>query len=127
MKVSFAEIMIFGPAVFAGRAALLLLYYRIFSPSSSFRWKIYVALAIAFGSSMAMVPVGAVLCSPPNGDWTVHNPNCSKSFYYALVQGTIGLMVNLYAFYLPIPMVLKLQIPSRRKVGVLAIFATGLM
>lgn len=50
MKVVFAEEMILGPAMFAGKAALLLLYYRIFSPSASFCWKIFVTTAIAFVS-----------------------------------------------------------------------------
>ena len=116
-----------GPAVFAGKAALLLLYYRIFAPSRSFRWKIYVTIAIAFLSNIAMIPVDAILCSPPRGEWEKPNPNCDKSYHYGLVQGTFGVLVDLIAFYLPIPMVLNLQMPLRRKIGVLAIFATGSM
>ena len=127
VKVIFAEVMLLGPALFTGKAALLLLYYRIFSPSSSFRWKIYVIFAIALLSNLAMVPVDAVLCSPPHGDWSKANPNCNKSYYYGLVHGTINVMIDLTAFYLPIPLVLKLHMSLRRKLGVLAIFATGLL
>lgn len=116
-----------GPALFTGKAALLLLYYRIFSINSSYRWKIYVTLAIAFVSNIAMVPVDAVLCSPPHGHWGATNPNCRKSYYYGLVHGPINVMIDLVAFYLPIPMILQLQIPLRRKLGILAIFATGLL
>ena len=126
-KVIFVEVMLMGPALFTGKAALLLLYYRIFSPSSLFRWQIYVTLAVAFVSNVAMVPVDAVLCSPPHGNWGATNPNCVKSYYYGLVHGPINVIIDLVALYLPIPMVLKLQMPLRRKLGILAIFATGLL
>lgn len=127
VKVIFAEVLLTGPALFTGKAALLLLYYRIFSPNSSFRWKIYVTFTIALLSNLAMVPVEAVFCSPPHGDWSKTNPNCDKTYSFAVFNGTMNVIIDLTAFYLPIPLVLKLHMSLRRKLGVLAIFATGLL
>ena len=126
-KVIFVEQMLTGPALFTGKAALLLLYYRIFSLHLSFRWQIYVTIAIAFVANIAMIPMNAVLCLPPRGHWGAINPNCIKIYSYGLVHGTVNVVTDLVAFSLPIPMVLKLHMPLRQKLGILAIFATGLL
>ena len=121
-------LMMIRMTVFAGKAAVLLLYYRVFSPSRSFRWKIYAILVVAFVSNVVSIPLNAALCSPPRGkSWAVHDPKCDESFNYGLVVGIINVMIDLMAFCLPIPMVLSLQLPLKRKIGVLAIFATGSM
>ena len=37
------------------------------------------------------------------------------------------MLLDFYIFYLPIPMVLELQMGQKQKIGVMAIFMTGLM
>lgn len=54
------------------------------------------------------------------------NSDHSGARFYALFQGIIGVIIDLITFYLPIPIILNLQMPFRRKLGILAIFATGL-
>jgi len=44
-----------------------------------------------------------------------------------LVQGGINIAADLTIFILPLPIILKLQIPTSKKIGLSAIFATGLL
>ncbi len=43
-----------------------------------------------------------------------------------VVQGAVNVASDLYIFYLPIPVVWNLQLPLKKKLGVLATFTTGL-
>ena len=43
-----------------------------------------------------------------------------------VIQGIFGLVTDLYIFILPLPMLWRLQMPLKRKLGITAIFLTGL-
>ena len=86
-----------------------------------------MTFTVALLANLLMVPVDAIFCSPPHGDWSKTNPKCNTTYYFALVNGTMNVIIDLIAFYLPIPPVLKLHMSLQRKIGVLAIFATGLL
>lgn len=120
--------MLLGPSIFLGKCSILLLYLRIFSPDKTFRHKVYIAIAFSCATQLAGTPIEAVLCAAkPGTRWAVLNPNCSKSFNYGLVRGIANLLVDLCILYLPIPVVMRLQMPMRRRIGVITIFMTGLM
>ncbi len=53
-------------------------------------------------------------------------PRCSRSVTYSLVGASFNIVSDFYLLFLPIPAVLGLQMPTKRKLGVLAIFGTGL-
>lgn len=112
--------------VIAGKTSVLLLYSRAFSPNSSFRWKIYVLIAIVFCLNIAWIPLYSVVYSSSKGGWIDMKSNHSGVRIYALFQGITSLITDAITFYLPIPIILNLQLPFRQKLGILAIFATGL-
>lgn len=124
----YAEEMLLGPAIFFGKSSLLLLYYRIFSPSKAFRYKIYGGLIFAAISQLAIIPIDSIYCAPPAGtSWAIFNPNCYKSYGYGIAQGLSNLLLDLFIFYLPIPVIWHLQMPLKKRIGVIAIFMTGAM
>ncbi|KAL8726422.1 MAG: hypothetical protein Q9181_006051, partial [Wetmoreana brouardii] len=43
------------------------------------------------------------------------------------VQGVFGIVSDLFIWFLPLPVVWNLQMPTRKKIGVTTIFATGLL
>ena len=120
--------MLLGPSIFLGKCSILLFYLRIFSPDKSFRRQVYVAIAFSFASQLALIPIYAVLCAAkPGTSWAVPNPNCPKSNPIGLFHGIANLLVDLCILYLPVPAVMRLQMPIRRRIGVITIFMTGLM
>lgn len=46
---------------------------------------------------------------------------------YGVVQGIFGLVTDFYLLFIPVPAVLSLQLPTRKKIGVIAIFMTGFL
>ena len=126
-QVEYSERMMLGPAIFLGKASLLLLYRRVFAPSRSFRVQVYILLVICFLSQVSFVPINIALCGPGDPEWLTLSPQCTKSYSYGLVQGASNILVDLAIFIMPIPMVARLQLPLKKKIGVLAIFMTGFM
>lgn len=83
-------------------------------------------MAINFSTNMTWVPLYSVVYSSSKGGWVNIASDHTGVRIYALLQGIISVIIDLITFYLPIPIILNLQLPFRRKLGLLAIFATGL-
>lgn len=71
-----------------------------------------------------------IACTPRRGGNYLESfasPQCSKMIDMSLSVGIFGVVSDLYLLIIPIPAVLPLQLPTRQKVGVLAVFLTGLL
>ena len=74
--------------------------------------------------------VFASLCAPRRGETYVQasaSLECKRSVTYSLFTASFNIVTDFYMLFLPIPAVLGLQMPGKRKIGVLAIFGTGLL
>lgn len=116
--------------MFFTKLALFLLYYRLFATNS--RAKIAISLGILVNclfyvaSCIALI----ILCLPRrNESWlsTSYAARCDPASKLGNVQGIYGVISDLYIFILPLPVLWHLQMPLRRKLGITAIFFTGLM
>ena len=120
--------MIYGPGLFIGKCCLFSLYYQIFSCDKNFRWKIYGGLTFSGVALLLSIPVDATLCSPlPGTNWLTENPKCIGSYHFSLFQGLADVLIDLFLLYLPIPRVMALHLPVRKRCCVIAIFLTGTM
>ena len=52
---------------------------------------------------------------------------CHQAIILKWTQGIFGLFSDIYIFILPFPLLWALQVPLRQRLGVLAVFATGLL
>jgi hypothetical protein len=85
----------------------------------------YIGVAIANG----------ILCGPKGGQdrvsYLVGSSREACNAPYGTVQilsvtsGSVGLATDLFLFVLPLPVISKLELPRKRKTGVLAIFTTA--
>ena len=67
---------------------------------------------------------------PAPGETMLEQSRSSRnlgSLRLTLPLGFMGLILDLYILVLPIAGVSKLQLPTRKKIGVIAVFLTGLM
>lgn len=122
--------LLLGPSMFFSKASLLLLYIRIFSPKKSTRYATYFGLAFTFCLCLATVFVIVHYCAPAAGKpWNLIDSaiKCNKATVYGVVQGSLAVVLDLYIFILPIPVVLGLQMSSRKRIAVLAVFLTGIL
>jgi hypothetical protein len=122
--------MLYGPVVFFAKASLFLLYLRLFSPDRWTRNLIYFGLVTTFVMYLATTVAFGVLCLPrPGESWleALLSPRCTKSLSMTYVQGIFNVVSDFYVLIIPIPVTLKLQLPLQKKIGVCAIFMTGLL
>lgn len=68
------------------------------------------------------------LCGPSGGlDWlqVSQTARCLKIRNYGIGRSVFNIMSDFYLLIIPIPAVWSLQMPTRRKIGVWAVFMTG--
>jgi hypothetical protein len=112
------------------KLTLLLLYLRIFNPRNSARVLIWGA--IVFIPLFYIATVGALVkfYVPPKGDgWISLRPASTTNALNNIVavQSIVGIVSDFYILFIPIWFVSGLQLPLGRKIGVSAIFLSGLL
>ena len=112
------------------KAALFLLYYRVFSLDHWTKIAIYIGISVTSLFYFASTVAYLVLCIPwRNESWTStpYEERCYRAEVMGDVQGVFGLASDLYIFVLPHPALYRLHMSSKKKIAVTALFLTGLM
>jgi hypothetical protein len=89
-------------------------------------WGIIVAMFIFY---TADVPLTLFICNPREKIWNSYYEGGSCMDYNALViaSAAFNILSDLFILLLPIRAIWKLQIKPNKKVGILALFTTGLL
>lgn len=119
--------MTYGLTIFFAKLSLFWLYFRIFSPNRRTRFLIYFGIASTFVIYAALTVYLGYLCIPrPGQSWLERSSHqCRKTKVVYYIQGIFGVVSDIYLFILPVPVIWRLQLPLRKKVGICLIFATG--
>lgn len=117
-----------GFAIWTSKAPILLLYIRLFGVKTWLKVASWVTLAVTFIIFfVGMVYVG-VACSP--GGKTLDLPfilNCTtKSTRIGVTLGTTSVIADVIILLLPLPVVLRLQMATMKKIGLSVVFLTGI-
>jgi hypothetical protein len=81
-----------------------------------FNFLTWTALTLAFACG----------CIPPQALWDKTIPgHCINQTACLIASASINLVSDIFIIAVPIAGVMKLQLPTKKKVGVIAIFATG--
>ena len=90
------------------------------------RWAIYLGALLTTIFYIAATTAQAVLLTPGPGlsytSITAMNPAVPELSY---AIGVFGIVSDFYILALPLAGVLQLQLPKRRKIGVMLVFLTG--
>ena len=122
--------MLYTPAIWLAKAALLFQLIRIFTPAKS--GPVYWACqTLIWGNLMFYVATFLTIlleCHPIKEAW---NPraagSCVDRNMILIVSGAVNAFVDLLNLLLPVWAIWQLQMAPRRKIGITAIFATGLL
>jgi len=122
--------MLYSPSILMAKLSLLLLYLKIFRPNVGLRYCIYLSMTFftAFYTD-TFVPY-AVLSIPKPGQSqlaAIMSVDTARDIPLGITQGVVNVASDFYILCLPMPVVWKLQLPRGKKIGVLAIFMTGLL
>lgn len=106
----------------------MLLYLRIFDIDRGLRLPIYLGIVFQalFYSAMIGVAIGSI--AECNGPSEFNNQYCKNYAKPVVVlHAAVNVATDIYILLLPIPRVLKLQLGRRHRLGLLLVFATGVV
>ena len=118
------------PIIFITKLSILLLFLRIFVPGGKNRtyWIIQGVILFNFLFYLANLPVEIWPCVPRSKLWMPTEPgHCINNEEVFVAGGTINVVSDFTILLLPIVEVWRLQMATQRKIGVSAVFATGLL
>ena len=105
-----------------------IMYLYIFGPLRWLRLCAYVGAAITTAFYTGMTVASFVIASPRPGEtWAEHlyGKEIRKSIDLPIPTSSFGVVIDLVILVLPITAVMQLQLPTRRKIGVILVFMTG--
>ncbi|KXH63218.1 integral membrane protein [Colletotrichum salicis] len=108
------------------KVSLLIFYFRL-SPQRWFKRAVWISLAIIAGYSIGIFFALVFACDPIAMSWdvTITEGTCINRPSLYIATAAANIISDLILFALPIPIVVKLQIPRRQKIGLFFIFAVG--
>ncbi|KAL8654919.1 MAG: hypothetical protein Q9226_003243 [Calogaya cf. arnoldii] len=119
---------IYSPAILMAKLSLLSLYLQVFRPNPRLRYAIHFGMVFVTLFYTGTFIAFCVLAIPQPGESLIGkilSNDVASLIPISVAQGGVNVASDLYIFLLPIPGVMQLQMPTRKKIGVCAIFATG--
>ncbi|KAL0935071.1 uncharacterized protein CTRU02_209662 [Colletotrichum truncatum] len=124
-KCFWVSVLFYGMAHLTLKMSFLLQYYRVLA--TNFMRKIYIAgmvLVAAWGVSVVIMSFA--FCIPIQGFWDHTIPaKCLSQEILYYVFGACSIITDIIIFVLPLPALLKLQLPQSQKLYLLGIFSLG--
>lgn len=111
------------------KVALCFAYLRITGSNikSTYRKVIWAVMMFSIFSHLGGTLVLIFQCSPVQKSWRPRTPGmCLRNDITFYVLAAITIVCDIVIFLLPIPLLMRVQINIRRKIGLIAIFMLGL-
>lgn len=117
---------LYGTAQALAKLSYLLFYLRIFI-NSGFVLAVQIMIGVVLCWLSAIILQAFLICRPFNANWDISiRGSCDNRPFVYTANGAVGLITDVVILLLPVPTVLKLQMPLSTKLGIIAIFAIGL-
>lgn len=116
---------IFPVTIFFAKLSILLLYLRIFSISTPLRISIHIGILVMALFYTAIAGVATTTVVRCVG---LQSPQFCKTSVgpVQLLNSVFNVVTDFWILVLPMPYIMKLQLPNSRKIGLVAVFGAGL-
>lgn len=119
------------PAIFLAKLSILLLYLRIFEIKKSIRVGVVIGAVWAFLAYIPNIVVSGYFCAPRIGQpWDIRiGSTCDQpaTKKWLVTSAAMSLVLDIFILVLPIPVVLRLHLNGKRRIGVFLIFFTAVL
>ena len=122
--------MIYSPAIFLAKLSILLMYRRLFDTAGTGKTHYLIHILIWANLAFYFPYLAATVfqCVPRARIWDPElKGGCINLQAAFIAASAINVVSDFSILLLPLYRISKLKIPTRRKIGVLAIFAVGLL
>lgn len=112
------------------KCIIVVVLRRIFGVSSpAFRIATWINLALCASWSLMTILIGILNCRPLNYHWVFKSPagHCVNPNATYTAVGMLDKITDVLIILTPVPMVLRLRITPLQKLGILGIFALGVV
>jgi hypothetical protein len=130
MKILYAQGTLLGPVIFFAKSSIFLLCRQIFTIQKPMKYAIRFGLLFTFLLYWPGVGLESYFAAPHIGEtWEdlLVNHRPEKLIYWGIVQGTLSVVLDIYIFILPLPLLSKLQLPRKKRWQLLIIFSTAML
>ncbi|KAI1346318.1 integral membrane protein [Xylaria sp. FL0043] len=132
LQEGFAVTTLYSLAAPLTKLSLLALFHRLFSPSLRSRILIKIGIVFIIASYTAIIAVCIYSNVPHVGDTGWTDPEFQARLEHTdttlpVVLGSLGTSTDLYVITIPLTSVARLNLSTARKIGLAALFATGLL
>ncbi|CAI7640958.1 unnamed protein product [Penicillium pancosmium] len=127
LKCLWAAIPMYNASLAFTKFSILLQYIRIF-PARSFRLACYVVMAIVATYSSWAIVSGYVNCVPVAKFWNHDLPGHCLNFEAVwFFNASMNILTDVILLVLPMPLLVKLQLPRTQKIALMGVFAIGIL
>ena len=107
------------------KLSILLLYLRLFSVSTRFKYFTWAVTFFVLGYLISNLLTQLFGCIPISLAWSVAPWRCYNRLAAALAYSSMNIISDLLIFILPMPMVWRLRLSRKGKLGVMLVFMGG--
>lgn len=119
---------LYGLTLMFVKLAVLRFYSRLFAPSVWFTWGVRVTAAAVVLWMVSVVLETFLLCRPLAFNWdTTIDGVCGDRNAVFVIAGVTNMITDFMVLLLPVPCILKLQMPPGQKFGLLLVFCMGIL
>ncbi|WQF82932.1 hypothetical protein CDEST_07946 [Colletotrichum destructivum] len=110
----------------ACKMVILMFFLEINSSTDWFRRSVYFTMFVVVGSSLGILFSSIFPCNPIQSAYDLATPGtCIDRVATFKATAALGVITDIMIICLPIPMVLNLQVSTRKKIGLLSLFGIG--
>jgi hypothetical protein len=117
---------IYKVSLYLVKISLALFYFRLFNTIRWFKWVSILLLAVIASYTLITVFLGFFQCDPVSRAWTRSGPGkCIDLTPFWTSNASFSISTDFILLLLPIPLLLRLQIPAGQKLGLIPVFGLG--
>ncbi|KAG4028202.1 hypothetical protein MFRU_023g00390 [Monilinia fructicola] len=128
-KLVYVTEMLYGPQVFATKVSILLLLSRVFGVNMKILWAVRILICLMATYYIPATTAKIFICWPVAHFWDplAVKGTCLNENYIFLADCAMSIISDFTILFLPIPLIWGLQTHRIRKIGISAIFGTGIL
>lgn len=121
-----ATIPTYNLALALSKISIVCQYLRVFPvPAMQLTCKIMLGVLAVYG---CWTVLGSVfMCVPVQFFWGVGEGSCMNRLAFWFSNAALNIATDLIIFIMPMPLIRGLQIPKKQKIGLMVLFACGLL
>ncbi|KAI0100953.1 hypothetical protein GGR51DRAFT_575083 [Nemania sp. FL0031] len=127
-KISFIATVLYFAVTASSKLSILFLYNRLFSVSAKFRRHVIVLSCVVIGYWVGTTVADLLNCIPIKYTWvnSLADPRyCINYNIFWLATGVVEAFIDVLILLLPIEVVLKLHLSTKKKIAVRSVFIIG--